>query len=146
MEIVSKSLKDTQKIAAEIVKKAIKKSGPLVISLYGDLGSGKTTFAQFFAKSLGIKEKILSPTFVIVKIFKIGGMNKFKRFVHVDTYRLKSAKDLIDLGFKEMLKDAESIILIEWPEKIEKLLPKNAVKIHFETINEDCRKIKITNV
>lgn len=145
MEIISKNHKDTQKIAGGVAKKLFKKSGPLVIALYGDLGSGKTTFAQFFAKSLGIKEKILSPTFVIMKTFGIHGANKFKRFVHVDTYRLKSAKDLLDLGFKKMLKDTESIILIEWPEKIEKLLPKNTVKIYFETISEKERKIKITN-
>jgi tRNA threonylcarbamoyladenosine biosynthesis protein TsaE len=151
MEIISKNLKDTKKIASDVAKKLVKKSGPLVIALYGDLGSGKTTFAQFFAKSIGIKEKILSPTFVVMKTFEKFSprvktrMGKFKCFVHVDTYRLKSEKDLADLGFKEILKDQESIILIEWPEKIEKLLPKNTVKIYFETIGEKKRKIKIIN-
>ncbi len=158
MEIVLKSHKDTQKIAGDIVKKLIKKSGPLIIALYGDLGSGKTTFAQFFAKALGIREKILSPTFVVIKTFSLDARiyadltqtnaDKFgyKKLVHIDTYRLKSAKDLVNLGFKEMLKDKESIILIEWPEKIERYLPKNTIRIYFDTINDKERKLKISNV
>lgn len=151
MENISRNLRDTKKIASEMAKRIIKKEGPVVIALYGDLGSGKTKFTQFFARSIGIKDKILSPTFVVMKTFekfstrakaKIGN---FKCFVHIDTYRLKSGKDLLDLGFKEILKDKNSIILIEWPEKIEKLLPSNTIKIHFKTISEKERKIKITN-
>ncbi len=156
MEFVAKNLKDTQKLSKKLVKEISAKGGPSVIALYGDLGAGKTTFVQFFAKALGIKEKILSPTFVIMKTFEIYDANprmyandtnkhtNKKFLVHIDTYRLKSAKDLLALGLRDILKDKKNIILIEWPEKIEKYLPKNAKKIYFETVGVTQRKITIT--
>ena len=136
MEVVLKSLKDTQKLAVKLAKEILLKGGPSVAALYGDLGSGKTTFVQFLAQALGIKEKVLSPTFVILKTFvlpkKIG---QFKFLTHVDSYRLKSAKDLLDLGLKDLLADKENITVIEWPEKIEKYLPKNTIKMYFKLKN-----------
>lgn len=164
MSFISKSLKDTRKIAEDLVQK-VRPSGACVIALYGDLGSGKTTFVQFFAKALGVKEKVLSPTFVIIKIFNLdarinadppakiseenlGGQARtnadkfgYKNLIHIDTYRLAAAKDLLYLGFKDLLKNKENIILIEWPEKIEKLLPKNTIRICFEMIDEKERRI-----
>ena len=128
MEIVLKSLQDTQKIAKKIAKDLVKNSGS-VLALYGNLGSGKTTFTQFLAKALGVKEKILSPTFVIMKTYKrdtntrihANDTNRIRNLVHIDTYRLNSAKDLTSLGLKDLLKDKENILVIEWPEKVEKL-------------------------
>ena len=152
MEITPKSLNDTKKNAGDLAKKWIKEKGPVVVALYGDLGSGKTTFVQFFAKVIGVKEKVLSPTFVVIKTFKISDANtrihandanRFKFLVHIDAYRLKSAKDLLDLGFKDIIKDKGNIVLIEWPEKIERYLPKNAIKIYFKTMSEKERKIVI---
>ncbi|MDP3764742.1 MAG: tRNA (adenosine(37)-N6)-threonylcarbamoyltransferase complex ATPase subunit type 1 TsaE [bacterium] len=147
-------LKDTQKLAVKLSKEIYRKGGPSIVALYGDLGSGKTTFTQFLAKALGVKEKILSPTFVIIKTFslnswiyvdqaRMGADIKYKRLVHIDTYRLKSAKDLIALGLKDLLKDKENIVVIEWPEKIEKLLPKNTVRIYFSVVSEKERKVTI---
>ena len=155
METISKSLNDTKKNAGDLAKKWIKEKGPVVVALYGDLGSGKTTFVQFFAKVIGVKEKVLSPTFVIIKTFSLDARTyadltrtnadkfKYKKLVHIDAYRLKSAKDLLDLGFKDIIKDKGNIVLIEWPEKIERYLPKNAKKIYFEVISKDERKITI---
>ena len=98
------------------------------MALYGNLGSGKTTFTQFLAKALGVKEKILSPTFVIMKTYKrdtntrihANDTNRIRNLVHIDTYRLNSAKDLTSLGLKDLLKDKENILVIEWPEKSRK--------------------------
>ena len=155
METASKSLNDTKKIANDLAREIILKGGPSVIALYGDLGSGKTAFTQFFAKALGVREKVLSPTFVIIKTFSLDARTyadltrtnadkfKYKKLVHIDAYRLKSAKDLLDLGFKDIIKDKGNIVLIEWPEKIERYLPKNAKKIYFEVISKDERKITI---
>ncbi len=144
MEIKLKSLKDTQKLAVKIAKEISRKGGPSVIALYGDLGAGKTTFAQFLAKALGVKEKILSPTFLIIKTFYLSKpVGNFKFLTHVDTYRLKSAKDLIVLGLKDLLKDKENITVIEWPEKIEKYLFKNTVRIYFSVVSEKERKATI---
>ncbi len=143
MEIVLKSLKDTEKLAKKITKDLAKNSGS-VLALYGNLGSGKTTFTQFLAKALGVKEKILSPTFVIMKTFSLSKpVGSFKFLTHIDTYRLNSAKDLTSLGLKDLLKDKENILVIEWPEKIEKLLPKNTVRIYFSVLNEKERKVVI---
>ncbi len=144
MEATLKSLKDTQKLAKDIVLKISETTGPAVIALYGELGSGKTTFTQFLAKELGIKEKVLSPTFVIMKTFALPKpIGRFKYLTHADTYRLKSAKDLIDLGLKDIIKDKENILIIEWPEKIEKYLPKNTLKIYFKLKNAQERIVVI---
>ncbi len=147
--MVLKNLKDTEKLARQLAKKVLQKGGPFVIALYGDLGAGKTTFARFLAKALGIKEKILSPTFVIIKTFSFPRgqrmVGDFSVLVHIDAYRLKSAKDLTALGLKDLLKDRENILVIEWPEKVERYLPKNTVRIYFEVISEKERKAIIKN-
>lgn len=138
--MVLKNLKDTQKLALKLSKEITRKGGPSTVALYGDLGAGKTTFAQFLAKALGVKEKVLSPTFVIMKNFD---MANGKHLIHIDTYRLKSVRDLLGLGLKNLLKDKKNILVIEWPEKVEKLLPKNTVRIYFSVINKKERKVVI---
>ena len=124
----------------------------LVLAMEGDLGGGKTTFVQGFAKGLGIKENITSPTFVILKKFKIPSFakataskakSKFQFFYHIDAYRLEKPKDLLDLGFEKILSGWNNIIAVEWSEKIQKILPKNVIKIRFEFVDENTRKIRI---
>lgn len=148
MEIITKTAKETQKIAKILAKEIIKMptmgKGALVLTLTGELGAGKTTFTQGFVAGLGIKEEVSSPTFLImkkielhkhllkVKSAKLKVQSKFKSLYHLDCYRLKNEKDLIDLDIKEIIEDRENIILIEWPEKIKKILPKNLIKISFE--------------
>ena len=145
MELTLKNLEDTKKLAQKLAKKILRKGSPSVVALYGDLGAGKTTFVQFFAKALDVKEKILSPTFVIIKTYVLpvqaGLRHKF--FTHIDAYRLKLAKELSVLGLKDILKDKENITIIEWPEKIERYLPKNTKKIYFKTVGVTARRITI---
>jgi len=88
------------------------------------LGSGKTTFVQGFLRGLGIKKKITSPTFVIAK--------NYKQAYHIDCYRIKKADELLKLGLREVLENPQNIVLIEWAEKIKKILPKNFVWLKFE--------------
>ena len=120
----------------------------LVISLEGDLGTGKTTFAQGFAEGLGIKEKIQSPTFVILKIYKIGVKAKEswsrKQLIHVDAYRLHF-KDFKVFGWEDFVKNPENIILVEWGNKIKKILPKDTIRILFKHNTKTSRKIVIVN-
>lgn len=123
-----------KKLAEEILKQKPEKKA-FVIGLAGELGSGKTTFLQGFAKGLGIKEKILSPTFVIIK--------RFNKFYHIDCYRIKKPKELLDLGFKEIISNPKNIIAVEWADKIKKILPQNTLWLNFEFINEKKRKITI---
>lgn len=132
-EIKTQSAKETKKIARILAKDLIKrqKTHAQVLALEGNLGAGKTTFVQGFAEALGVKEKVLSPTFVLMKIYKIPRSQTFKHLVHTDCYRLDSPKDLLHLGFKKILTDKDAIILIEWADKIKKLIPQNAIWIKF---------------
>jgi len=120
-------------IARSVVTKQSKYA--TVLALHGNLGGGKTTFLQGFAKGLGVKEKILSPTFVIMK--------RFENFYHFDCYRINNPEDILELDWKKIISDCKNIIAVEWPEKIEKFLPKNTIFIEFNFIDTDKRDIII---
>jgi tRNA threonylcarbamoyladenosine biosynthesis protein TsaE len=135
MENITCSTEETKRLAFELAKKIQKGS---TVALYGDLGSGKTTFTRYFVEGLGLKNRVQSPTFVLAR--KYGNVN------HVDLYRLTLEEDAKDIGIEEMLVDKNMITLIEWPEIIDNLLPKETVKIYFEYINENTRKITIENL
>lgn len=111
-------------------------SAATVVALQGDLGAGKTTFTQGFAHTLGIKRRLISPTFVIMRRYPIraGGATiraKFKNLYHIDAYRFKKADALEALGFHEILEDPAAIVLIEWPENVKKLLPRGTTWLKF---------------
>ena len=138
---ITTSYKQTQKLGEDLAKKVLRlpqDGGATVLSLRGNLGGGKTTFLQGFAIGLGIKEKILSPTFVIMKKFKFG---KNRNFYHFDCYRFDKAEDILELGFKEIISDPKNIVAIEWPEKVKKVLPKDFLKIKFKFIDKNKREI-----
>lgn len=130
-------------LAKEILKIKPRRKKALVLGLEGDLGGGKTTFLKGFAKGLGIKEKILSPTFIIIRRLKINNltMKQFSNFYHIDCYRVQNSKEILDLGFKEIISNPKNIVAIEWAERIKKILPKNTIWIKFEFIDEKTRKI-----
>jgi len=158
-ENITSSITQTKKLAEKIAKQIIKK-GPegqaFVIGLKGDLGGGKTTFVQGFAKGLGVKEKILSPTFVIYRKSQIPNPNgqsnpksqipKFKYFYHFDFYRTAKPEEILSLGFKEIISDSRNIVAIEWADKIKKIMPKNTLWLNFEFINESTRKITFRKI
>ena len=134
MQVLSKSSKQTKKVSKIFAKELIKTKpgkGAFVVALQGNLGAGKTTFTQGFLRGLGVKSKITSPTFVLVKNYKLRIMN-YERVYHIDCYRIKAAKEILDLNWKEMISNPKNIILIEWPERISKIIPKNSIKIKFE--------------
>lgn len=130
-----------EKVAEELLETLPGKSA-VVLGLKGNLGGGKTTFLQGFAKGLGIKEKVLSPTFVILKRFQVPGF-RFTDFYHIDCYRIKNEKDILELGFEDIIKDARNVVAIEWPERIKKVLPKNTITIDFKFISKNKREIKV---
>ena len=138
------SYKQTQKLGETFAKEILKyplQSRATVVGLEGNLGGGKTTFLQGFAKGLGVKEKILSPTFVIMKRFKIKDKS-FKYLYHFDCYRFDKSEDILELNFKEIISNPENIVAIEWPEKVKKVLPKKIVKLSFKFVDESKREIK----
>ncbi len=145
IEIITKSAEETKKIGfalTETLKRPIILKQALIIALEGDLGSGKTTFIQGLAKGLKIKESVLSPTFLILKQFPIS-LKKFNDFYHIDAYRLKNPEELWELGFKDLLNNPGNLIVIEWADKIKKILPKHILKIKFFNLGENQRKILI---
>lgn len=116
----------------------------VTIALEGHLGSGKTTFIQGLAEGLGVKENVLSPTFLILKQFPIA-LRNYKNLYHIDAYRLKNPEEIVELGFEDLINDPENIIVIEWADKIRKILPQNTIWIKFKNIGESKRKIIIFN-
>lgn len=128
----------TQKMG-KVLAREVLRMGPSktarIFGLVGDLGGGKTTFLQGFAKGLGVKEKILSPTFVIIR--------RIKNFYHIDCYRIKKPKEILDLGFREIISNPGNIMVIEWADKIKKIMPEETIWINFEFIDNKTRKITI---
>jgi len=108
-----------------------------VITLEGELGAGKTTFSQGFAKGLGINDVINSPTFNIIKCHFKGRIP----FYHIDAYRLEDVVQ--DLGFEEYI-DGDGVCLIEWPKFIEKEIPEERIHIYISQINEESRRFVIS--
>lgn len=143
MKYITTNCKHTQKLGESFAKEILElpqQRNAVVFGLQGNLGAGKTTFLQGFAKGLGIKEKILSPTFVILKRFEIKN-SSFKNFYHIDCYRLKKGKDILELDFKEIISNPKNIVAVEWPEKIKKALPKGTIFIEFKFLDENRREI-----
>ena len=114
IEMITKNEQETKKVAKLLAQEI---DGPtsrrtinraVVIGLQGELGSGKTRFVQGFAKGLGIRQRLTSPTFVLMK--------KYKNLYHIDCYRLNKPKDLLDLDFKEIIDDSQNIVVVEWAE------------------------------
>ncbi len=139
MEVLSKSTNQTKELAGSIAKKL--KSGA-VVGLYGDLGAGKTTFAGFLVHALGIDRRVQSPTFVIARKY----IGKKLTVNHIDLYRLQDPEELQDLGLQEFFEEKSAITLIEWPEVAEVFLPEGTIRIYFEYVNENTRKIKVQNL
>lgn len=150
---ITRSFEETQKIGKEFISRLIldkgvtlPRKGACVIALYGDLGSGKTTFVQGLAEGLGIKRRIISPTFIIVRRYESGIRNQElgrNNFYHIDLYRIEHEKDLEGLGIEEIINNPENIVVIEWAEKMISLLPRKRIDIRFFYENRNKRKIVI---
>ena len=141
MEIFSNSVQETKKFAKEISKKT--KQGQ-VVALKGDLGSGKTTFSQGFAKGLGIDQHVGSPTFKLVSEYVGSSLNLY----HVDCYRLNTIQEFLNLGGENLLLPDNGITLIEWADIIQELLPKGTIEIEFSRVkdNPNKRKLRISGI
>ncbi|MDO8664690.1 MAG: tRNA (adenosine(37)-N6)-threonylcarbamoyltransferase complex ATPase subunit type 1 TsaE [Candidatus Liptonbacteria bacterium] len=112
-----------------------------IVALVGELGAGKTTFAQGFASGVGIKGAP-SPTFILMRNTELKGKT-FKNFIHIDAYRATAA-DFLKLGFKEIAANPNNVILVEWADRLKKLMPKSAIWLKLEHgRKENERMIKI---
>lgn len=146
-EFITHSSLETEELSCKFAKQL--KAGD-VLCLFGELGSGKTTFVKGLAKGLGITSRIISPTFVVVRAHKLKTVNskhktKIETLYHLDLYRLETQEAVENIGLKEILEDKEAVVLIEWAEKAKDLLPEKRFDIVFEYIEDDNRKIIITS-
>jgi tRNA threonylcarbamoyladenosine biosynthesis protein TsaE len=136
---ITHSAEETQKFAREFATHI--QPGDVVM-LIGELGSGKTTFMQGFAQGLQIIQNIISPTFIIMRTYPLPTpIRGIQNLYHLDLYRIESEKDVIGLGIEEALHDTESVIAIEWPEKMGSLLPKKRNEFTFVYKDENTREI-----
>ncbi len=108
----------------------------MVIKLQGELGAGKTTFTQGFARGLGIQSVVNSPTFTIVKVHRKGRMPLY----HIDAYRLANSEE--DLGFEDFFY-GQGVSVVEWPQYVQRFLPQAILEIQLTIINETQRKFTI---
>ncbi len=140
-ETITQNFQETRKLGENLAKEILKDQkrsdrsrpkqpkavGPLAVCLSGDLGSGKTTFAQGLLEGLGADGPYTSPTFLIMKEYKTGLNNIY----HLDCYRVKS-KDVLDLGWEEIIAGKNNVVIIEWAERIRDIIPKDSLWIDFE--------------
>ena len=136
-KFLTKNEKETIKLAKILANENLKTpkriKTALVIGLEGNLGAGKTTFIQAFARGMGTKRRLTSPTFVLMK--------KYNNLYHLDCYRIKDSQDVLALDFKEIISNPKNIILIEWAEKIKRILPKTKIWIKFKILGKTQRLI-----
>lgn len=114
----------------------IQEAGYGIVLLKGDLGTGKTTFAKAFALNLGEESMVTSPTYSIIKEYPKVDL------VHMDLYRITDPEELFTIGFDDYLE--KRWVIIEWPEIAEAYLPKDAVILSFEYLDEETRKVRLT--
>jgi tRNA threonylcarbamoyladenosine biosynthesis protein TsaE len=153
---ITTSVRKTQKLG-EMLARELK--GGVIICLTGELGSGKTTFSQGVLKGLGVKGPHTSPTFVVMKKYRVksyqsstfpfpdkSGNSSKPSFIqnayHIDAYRV-GPKDILDLGWKEIISDKKNIVIVEWAERMRLIIPKNAIWIRFRHKEKNEREIII---
>lgn len=136
-KIITKSECETIKLGEKLAKKF---RGGMTIALTGDLGTGKTTLIKGMAKGLGVKRNITSPTFVLMKIYDTdvsrmttdGRRSRIRRLCHVDAYRINDSRELIDIGILEYINEPETLVIIEWAEKVKRILPASTIWVKME--------------
>lgn len=147
-KIITNSSEETKELAQKLAKDL---QGGEVLGLIGNLGAGKTVFTQGLAEELGIKEIVNSPTFVLMKIYAISNKQKatsdkrlaISKLIHVDAYRINNPEELLDIGLDEYFNNKDYLVVIEWADKIKKILPLNSIIINFDIRNKNQREITI---
>ena len=131
------SVEQTQDLAKKLAKKIHPGS---IISLIGDLGTGKTTFTKGFARQIGIKDHVTSPTFKLISEYQSPNCKLY----HIDAYRMDGPEDFLNIGGEEYLTSKDSITIIEWGDLLHELLPSRTITINFKRIKypKELRKLK----
>lgn len=112
-----------------------------VVGLYGNLGAGKTAFVKAIASVFGTTRTVTSPTFVIEKVYKLIAQ-KFECLIHIDAYRLKDSSEIKVLGWDTLVSNPKNIIIVEWADIIEDILPEDAKRIYFKISSDTLRTLE----
>ncbi len=114
---------ETAQIAQTLLEEVVPSAeGATVVALQGELGAGKTTLVQSIAHHLGVAEKVVSPTFVIAKFYETKD-ERFVKLVHIDAYKIESIEELKYIDWDTVVASPNTLVIVEWPENIEALLP-----------------------
>ncbi|HJV33142.1 MAG TPA: tRNA (adenosine(37)-N6)-threonylcarbamoyltransferase complex ATPase subunit type 1 TsaE [Patescibacteria group bacterium] len=135
----TKNAKETAKIATALAKTM---KGGEVLALIGNLGAGKTTFAQAFAKALGVKERVQSPTFIYMHEHRLKRKNGPSVFVHADAYR-GGVPELRSIGLAEYFGRPDAVVLVEWADRVKGLLPKKRITVRMKHLGGDRREVRV---
>ena len=136
--LYSHSEEETEKIASLIA--AARSPGDTVL-LRGNLGAGKTVFSRGFARGLGCEDTLSSPTYTIVQEYQLPSG---ARLYHMDLYRIADAASALGFGVDEFIDDPKAYKLIEWPERIESLLPEKCLTVEITHEGDEERSLRIT--
>lgn len=149
--MITKSLSDTHSLASDFVNNLLKicqipPGKATVVGFYGDLGSGKTAFVQGIAKALGVKDQVVSPTFILQKKYELSQKTQscFSSLIHIDAYRMESPDELVHIKWDELLSDSGNLICIEWPERVYKKMPDGHIRVVCTFVDKEIRKFDIS--
>ena len=129
---VTKDYLDTQRLGELFSKKL--KHGDIVL-LYGNLGSGKTTFVKGILKGYNFNDEVTSPTFSLINEYESD-----RKVIHIDCYRETNIKRWINIGIEDYFNDS-NIVIIEWPEILEDIIPDYAIKVKLKHVDDNTREI-----
>ncbi len=132
--ILIKDIKDLERSATEFLREKPQGS---VIAFYGSMGAGKTTFIKSLCRVLGVPDVVNSPTFTIINEYKT---REGKPVYHFDLYRIEKIAELYDIGIDEFIYSGH-LCLIEWPEKMEKILPEDCIRVMINVLNSGSREL-----
>jgi tRNA threonylcarbamoyladenosine biosynthesis protein TsaE len=136
MKYESKNVAETERIAADLAKSL---RGGEVLALHGEMGAGKTQFVRGLVRGLGGEERtVSSPTYVLLNVYETGRLSVY----HLDAYRVHGPEDFESIGFSELL-DQGGVVVVEWPSRVEALLPRNQIRVRVGTPREGERIIDI---
>lgn len=135
--------KDFLSVIEEIIPQSDSNS-TLVIAIVGDLGAGKTAFVQQLAHYFGITEPVTSPTFGIMKSYEIEDSPQFEKLIHIDAYRIEDAGEVGPLRLEEVLRTPAAVVCIEWPERIDNILPEERIVVEITPTDSETRLVQVT--
>ena len=137
--INTKSIDETVRLGREF---AATLKGGEAVCLYGDLGAGKTVFVKGVIDYFIPGKRVLSPTFIIVRHYPTNNKT-IKEIIHVDLYRLDTQKDIVSIGLRQFLHKPDSVVLIEWAQKLGVYLPQKRIDVKISHLGETVRSFEL---